>query len=401
MTYKYIAYTTDRRVVEGTVDAGTEDEAKARLRQSGYGVVSLKEARAPFSIRQSMPSLFGVKPREVAIFSRQLATLIERGINVFSALPILRDQARNPVFRDVLTEMIRDLEGGSSFADAMGRHPQAFPPLYSRMLRVGETTGSLHEVLRRVAEYVEKEQAALKRVKGAMVYPALILLLSCGVIAILFTFTVPSLIGVFDEFEADLPLVTSILITTVDLVKGYGPYIVPLTIVVLALALRYARTGPGRERLDVILWRLPIIGSIVSQREMARFSRTMSLSLDSGLPMTDAMDLVIQTAGNSAARKALEDIRARMIDGQSLSLSMASNGLFPPLLVQMAKVGEQVGTLSPDLATVADLYEQEIDERVEMLLSLMQPLLILILGLIVGFIAISVILPIYSAMGSI
>jgi len=401
MTYKYIAYTTDRRVVEGTVDAGTEDEAKASLRQSGYGVVSLREARAPFSIRQSMPSLFGVKPREVATFSRQLATLIERGVNIFSALPILRDQVRNPIFREVLTRMIRDLEGGSSFADAVGRHPQAFPPIYSRMLRVGETTGNLHEVLRRVAEYVEKEQAALKRVRGAMIYPALILLLACGVIAILFTFTVPSLIGVFDEFEADLPLMTRILITTVDLVKGYGLYVLPLTIAVLALALRHARTARGRQRLDTILLRVPIVGSIVAQREMARFSRTMSLSLDSGLPTTDAMDVVVQSAGNTAARRALEDVRARMLDGRSLSVSMSFNGLFPPLLVQMAKVGEQVGTLGPDLATVADLYEQEIDERVDMLLSLMQPLLILVLGVIVGFIALAVILPIYSAMGSI
>ncbi len=402
MPYKYVAYTTaDKRVVEGTIDVSTEELAKERLRQLGLSIVRLKATRPRFSIRRSMPTLFGVKARDVAAFSRQLATLVERGITAFSALQILKDQIRNPAFREIVTSMIQDLEQGSSFADAISRHPEAFPSIYSRMVRVGESTGNLEVVLRQVAEYIEKEKAAVKRVRKAMVYPALVLLLACGVVAIMVTVTLPPLLDMFNEFEAELPLPTKLLMAIVGLATGYWFYILPAIIGTVVLAVWYVKTPDGRERFDRLLLRIPIVGMIIAQREMARFSRTMAISLDAGLPMFEAMDLIIQTAQNSVIRSALQDMRTQMVEGRGLFQSMASNELFPALLVQMVKVGEQVGTLSKDLTTVADMYEQDVDDRVDTLLSLMQPALLLGVGLIVAFIAVSVVLPMYSIMGEI
>lgn len=399
MPYKYVAYTTaDKRVVEGTIDVSTEELAKERLRQLGLSIVRLKATRPRFSIRQSMPTLFGVKARDVAAFSRQLATLVERGITAFSALQILKDQIRNPAFREVVTSMIQDLEQGSSFADAISRHPEAFPSIYSRMVRVGESTGNLEVVLRQVADYIEKEKAAVKRVRKAMVYPALVLSLACGVVAIMVTVTLPPLLDMFNEFEAELPLPTKLLMAIVGFVTGYWFYILPVIIGTVVLAVWYVKTPDGREMFDRLLLRIPIVGMIIAQREMARFSRTMAISLDAGLPMFETMDLIIQTARNSVIRSALQDMRTQMVEGRGLFQSMASNELFPALLVQMVKVGEQVGTLSKDLTTVADMYEEDVDDRVDTLLSLMQPALLLGVGLIVAFIAVSVILPMYSIM---
>jgi len=401
MPYKYVAYTEDRRVVEGTIDVSTEGLAKEQLWQSGYRILSLKATRPVFNIHRSLPTLFGVKPRDVIAFSRQLATLVDRGINAFSALQVLRGQIRNPAFKETVTTMIQDLQEGSSFADAISRHPQAFPSIYSRMVRVGERTGNLQIVLRQVAEYIETEKAALKRVRKVMIYPALILLVASGVVAILVTFTLPPLLEMFNEFEAQLPWVTKVLISIVGFVTGHWFYIALVVIGAVVLAVWLAKTSAGRERFDRLLLRMPLIGPIVTQREMAHLSRTMSISLDAGLPMIEIMDLAVQSTSNTVIRKALEDIRTQILEGRGLFQSMAPNELFPPLLVQMVKIGEEVGTLTKDLTTVADLYEQEVDERVDLLLSMLQPLSILILGLIVAFIAVSVIVPIYSIMGSI
>jgi len=401
MPYRYTAYTIDKNVIEGTIDAEAEDLAKERLWQLGYKVISLKAIRPRLSFRQQFPTFFGVKSRDVIVFSRQVATLIERGVSPFSAIQVLREQIQNPSFREIVSTIIEDLKEGSSFAEAVSRHPQAFPTIYCRMVKVGEKTGNLQDVLKQVSEYMEKEKAALKRVKMAMIYPAFILLVACGVVAILMTFTLPPLIDMFTEFEAELPVTTKILIGTTGFVTGYWFYLAPAIVGAAVLAVLYIRTPIGRVRFDRLLLRTPLLGQIITKREMAHFSQTLSLSLNSGLPMVEAMDLAIRTSQNSVMVNALDGIRTQMIQGRGLYQSMSSNQVFPPLMVQMVNVGEQVGTLSKDLETVGDFYEQEVDERVNMMLSLMQPTLILILGLIVAFIAVSVIMPMYSIMGEI
>lgn len=401
MAYKYLAYRADRTVVEGTIDVATEGLAREALRRSGYKLLSLRAARPGLSIRRSMPALFGVKAHHVIAFSRQLATLVERGTTTLSALQLLRDQIRNIAFKEIVTAMIQDLQQGSSLAEAIGRHPQAFPPIYSRMVKVSEQTGNLEVVLRQIASYMEREKAALKRVSRAMIYPAFILLVASGAIAILVTFTLPPLMDLFDEFEAELPLVTKLLIGIVGFVDAYKFYLAAAIIGTAALAVWYVRTPAGRQGLDRLLLKIPVVGPIIALREMSHFSRTTSMLLEAGVPMPEIMDMAAQTSRNRVVREAIEDVRMEILKGQGLFRPLAANELFPPLLVQMVKVGEQAGTLSADLTAIADSHEQEVDERVNSLLSMLEPSLLVVLGLIVGFIAVSVIMPIYSIMGSI
>jgi len=256
MLYKYVAYTADKRVVEGTIDGSSESLTKEALRQSGYKVLSLKATRPPLSIRRSVPTFFGVKAHHVIAFSRQLATLVERGTVTLRALQILRDQTGNIVFKEVITAMIQDIQQGSSFAEAISKHPQAFPPIYSQMVKVSEQAGNLEVVLRQVARYMEREKTVLKKASGAMVYPAFILVLAAVVISLMVAFTLPPLLDMFAEFEAELPLTTKLLVGVGDFVGAYKFYMAAAIIGIVALAVWYVRKPAGRRRLDRLLLRM-------------------------------------------------------------------------------------------------------------------------------------------------
>jgi len=297
--------------------------------------------------------------------------------------------------------MIQDIQQGSSFAEAISKHPQAFPPIYSQMVKVSEQAGNLEVVLRQVARYMEREKAVLKKASRAMVYPAFLLLLAMVVITFMVVFTLPPLLDMFAEFEAELPITTKLLVGVGDLVGAYKFYMAAAIIGIVALAVWYVRRPAGRKKLDRLLLRTPLIGQITTLREMSHFSHTMSILLDAGLPMPEIMDSVAQTSRNRVVREAVEDMRRQMLQGRGLFACMDTKDMFPPLLVQVTKVGEQAGTLAGDLMAAADIYEQEVDEKVNTLFSVLQPVMLVSLGLIVAFIAISIIMPIYSIMGSI
>ena len=400
MPYKYVAYAQDKRLIEGTIDVSSSDLAKKTLWQSGYSIVSLKATRPKGGFARTLTISSGIKAHDVVFFTRQLATLVERGVNVLNALQVLRDQIRNPRFREAVTSIVQEIQQGSSFSRAIGNHPEAFPLVYSRMISVGEKTGELPLVLKQVADYMEKEKAAIKKLTRTFIYPAFILLVASVVVAILVNYTLPPLLELFEEFETGLPFPTKVLIFLVTFVTSYKFYLLAAAVLVIALAVWYIKSQAGRKRLDKFILRVPIVGTIIIESAMARFCRTMSLCLGSGLEMLESLDMVIQVTGNISIRRAVEDVKTKTLQGRGLFHSMASIELFPPLLIQIVRVGEEVGTLSSHLMTVAELYDQDIDERVSTMLALLQPILILLLGLIVGFIAVSVILPMYSIMGS-
>jgi type IV pilus assembly protein PilC len=401
MTYKYVAYTADRRLVKGKIDADAEDLAKEALWQRGYSVVRLKAARPGLSLHEAMPSFFGVKASDVITFSRHFATLIEKGVPAFRSLQILRDQTRSAAFKEVIATVMRDLQEGSPVGDAVGRHPRAFPPIYSRMVKVGEQTGNLGSVLRQVAGYMDRQKITKRKIRIAMVYPAVIMLVAAGVVAILITFALPPLLTMFDQFGSGLPLATRALVGFADFVTAYKLQLLGAAIGGSVAAVWCLRRPSVRQRLDRLLLRMPVIGPIITGREMFHLSHTLSISLDAGLPMSETMDLAVQTTQNSAARREIEELREQVLQGRGLSATMAASRLFPPLVVQVVKVGEEAGTLSEDMMTVADLYEREVDEKVEFFLSMLQPALLLMIGLGVAFIAIAVIMPIYTMMGTI
>ena len=401
MAYRYVAYDADRKVVEGTIEVATEALAREALQRSDYRLLVLKAARPKLSARQLFPTLFRVKTRDVIVFSRLLATLLERGTDIIAALQLLREQVGNSVLREVVSSIIQEINQGSSFSDAIARHPNAFPVAYRQMLKVGERTGNLEVLLKQIADYMERERTALAKATRALVYPAFILLAAVGVIGIMMTVVLPSLMETFTQVDAELPLTTKLLIALSGFLSSYKFNLLGVGLGITLLLFWYIRRPAGRRNLDRLLVRLPFIGRINLLREMSHFSRTTSMMLKAGVPMTEIMNMVVQMARNGVLRDALDEVRREMLKGQGLYRPMAANELFPRLLVQIVRVGEEAGTLSDDLAVVTEFYTQEIDERISSLLTLMEPCIFLVLGLVVAFIAVSVIMPIYTVMGAV
>jgi len=401
VAYRYVAYDADRKVVEGTIEVATEALAREALQRSDYRLLVLNATRPKLSARQLFPTLFGVKTRDVIVFSRLLATLLERGTDIIAALQLLREQVGNSVLREVVSSIIQEINQGSSFSDAIARHPNAFPVAYRQMLKVGERTGNLEVLLKQIADYMERERTALAKATRALVYPAFILLAAVGVIGIMMTVVLPSLMETFTQVDAELPLTTKLLIALSGFLSSYKFNLLGVGLGITLLLFWYIRRPAGRRNLDRLLVRLPFIGRINLLREMSHFSRTTSMMLKAGVPMTEIMNMVVQMARNGVLRDALDEVRREMLKGQGLYRPMAANELFPRLLVQIVRVGEEAGTLSDDLAVVTEFYTQEIDERISSLLTLMEPCIFLVLGLVVAFIAVSVIMPIYTVMGAV
>jgi type IV pilus assembly protein PilC len=400
LLYKYVAFAPSGEQVSGSVDAANEDIAERTLWDWHYKVVLIRAIKPRPTIDQLLPSLFGIKPRDIVNFSRHLATLVESGIPLLSAIELLQGQSKGP-FARVLGEIGRDLNNGSPFSAAIAQHKTIFPPIYSRLMEVGERTGSLETVLRRVAVHIEKEQAIVKRVRGAMAYPAFIVLLAAVVVSILVTTALPPLTSLFDEFNTGLPLPTRILIGVSSFATAYKLHMLVAALIFVAVIAWYIRQPSGRRQLDYLFVRLPVIGMINIQSNVSRFSRTMAMLLRAGLPLTDIMELVLQTTQNQIIRDELSTVREELMRGEGLAKPFGRSRLFPSMLSQVVSVGEETGALDTNLDTLAEFYAAEVDERVTALTGMVQPAMTLGIGLVVAFIAISIIMPMYSIMGHI
>ena len=398
MLYKYVAFAPSGEQVTGSVDAANEDIAERTLWDWHYKVVLLQLVKPKPRLDQLIPSLFGVKSREVINFSRHLATLVESGIALLQAIELLQNQSKGP-FARVLGEISRDLNNGSPFSTAIAQHRTIFPPIYSRLMEVGERTGSLETVLRRVAFHMEKDQAILKRVRGAMAYPAFVIVLAIVVVGVLVTTALPPLVSLFDEFNTTLPLPTRMLIGLSKFATAYKIHMLVVAVVVVGVVAWYVRQPSGRRQLDYLLVKLPLIGAINIQSNVSRFSRTMAMLLRAGLPLSDIMELVLQTTQNQIIRDELTDVREELMRGEGLAKPLGRSRLFPSMLSQVVSVGEETGALDTNLDTLAEFYATEVDEKVTALTAMVQPAMTLGIGLVVAFIAISIIMPMYSIMG--
>jgi len=403
MAYKYVAYTSERKVIEGTINVEDANIAERALEQAGYQVVSLKPVTPGLSIKQLMPTLSGakVKPQDVIAFSRQLARLISSGAGLMPALGLLRGEVSSKAFREIISEIIEDLKKGKPFSEAISRHPQAFPKLYSRLIEVGEQTGELEVALGEVASHMEKQRAITKKVSRAMLYPTMVLLLAGGVIILLVTVALPALTGLFAGLDVELPLPTKILLGISDFVNAHKLQLLPIGALVPMLAIWYVRRPAGRRKFDELLLRVPLIGPINHKSEISRICRTMSMLLRAGLPLSEIMGIVHHTTQNTALRHALRQVHKELLQGGGLSGPMSQNKLFPQLVTQMVMVGEETGTLESNLATVADSYEADAEERSAAFTSMIEPVMTIFIALVVGFIALSVIMPMYSVLGAV
>jgi type IV pilus assembly protein PilC len=400
LAYRYVAFTASGEQVRGLIEAPTEEVAERALWDWGYKIVSLRRSWTAPQLDKLLPTLFGIKPQEIITLCQQMATLVESGIAVLPALELLGKQAR-PRLQRVLEDIVQAIKQGAPFSDALREHPQVFPPIFSRMIAIGERTGNLEMVLRQLAAHMEKEQGIIKRVRGAMAYPAFLILLAVGVVCILVTTALPPLLGLFDEFNAEPPLPTRILLGVTHFATAYKLHMLVVLVAAVAIGASYVRRPSGRRQLDYLLLRLPLLGRITVLSNTSRFSRTMSILLRAGLPLSEVMELILQTTQNRVVREAMEGVRDKLLRGEGLSKPLASSKIFPPMLVQMVEVGEETGTLDSNLETMADFYAREVDERINAMTAMIQPALTLAMGGMVAFIAISIIMPMYSIMHSI
>ena len=401
MTYKYRAYTLDKKIVQGNLDAASESMAEAALYQAGYQrVLSLREVPPGPNLETLIPTLFGIKTRDVIDFSQQLATLFESGIPILTALQLLEGQAPKAAMKRIISVIVEEIRGGSPFSQVLGKYPQAFSNTYCQVIKASEQAGNLEVGLRQMASYMEKQVTTKQKITRAMIYPAVVLLLAVGVVGLLITVALPPLVSLFTSLDAELPGTTRLLMAVADFTINYKFYLLGGLLILITAVFGYVRLPAGRLNLDKLLLKLPIIGTINLERNMQQFCQITSMLLKAGLRLPQIIGLATQTVGNKIIRQALTDVTAKLVQGEGLSQPMAENPLFPPLLVEMIVMGEHTGTMDNTLATLADYYEKRVDQRVGILTSMLEPLVTVFVGLVVIFIALSMITPLYSVLRS-
>jgi len=389
MIYQYVAYNESGEIVKGKVPANGEEAATDLLGYVGYQAISLKPYVPFLNLEKLWASFFPVKPEEVVLLYRQLAMLLESGTDIVASLELLQEQSVNPTLKRVLGEVISNLRGGNQLSRALGKHPQVFPSIYCRLLSVGEQSGDLETVLTQVADYMEKEAATAKETKAALMLPAITAIIAVVAIGVLVTLVLPGFGSLYSSLGVDLPPMAQMLITIASMVQSYWMYLILAVLSVAGLALIYIKTPGGRYKWDRLLLSLPRVGRVRHLGELARCCRSMSLLFHSGLPLTEVMPLVIQGSGNTAIAKALSDVQQDMVKGEGLSRPMAKNKLFLPMMVQMVRVGEETGNLDVTLLAVARSYEAEAEDKMRSLIALIPPAMTLILGGVVGLIAVT------------
>jgi type IV pilus assembly protein PilC len=401
MTYKYTAYTEDRKIVHGRLDVVSESLAESALYQAGYRqILSLTEIAPGPSLERLLPSLFGVKTREVIDFANQLASLVESGISLLTALELLGEQAPKKALKKIITGLAEEIREGGSFSQALGHYPRVFHDTYCQVIKASEQTGSLEAGLKHAAAYTEKLAMANQKIKRALLYPAFVLLMAVAVAVLLITVALPPLVNLFQSLGANLPWMTRTLIAVTDFVFAYKLYILGIIVLLVFSAVLSWRLPSVKLARDNIVLKIPVIGNIVIERSMQHFCQTASMLLKAGLRLPMIMDVTIQANRNRVIRQAFEQVREKLVQGEGLSLPMSETALFPTLLVEMTAVGEKTGAMDATLATLADFYEKKIDRNIDTLITMIEPALTVAVGLVVLFIALSVITPLYTILRS-
>jgi len=392
--YKWEGKTTKGVVKKGETEAPNEAAIRTHLRQQN--IIPTKIAPKGKEIKISLPFKKKVKQRPIAIFTRQLATMIDAGLPLVQSLEILASQQESKVFKDIIREIREDVEGGSTFAGALKKHPATFNELYTNLVVAGEEGGILDTILTRLSNYIEKAEALKKKVKSALVYPATIVGVAVIVVMILMIFVIPVFETMFKSSGQTLPLPTLITVTLSKFVKKYVIIIIPGLILLFLLIEKYYQTEKGKAVVDRLLLKLPIFGPLFQKIAVARFSRTLGTLVSSGVPILDGLNIVSKASGNKTIETAILNARASIREGETIAEPLSRSGNFPPMVIQMISVGESAGALDSMLSKIADFYEEEVDVAVGNLTSLLEPLLMVFLGVVIGGVVISMYLPIFQ-----
>ena len=393
-TYKYTAKERSGKTLKGSFESGTKDEAIQMLRKKDVVIISLEEERKKTSLIPGLKFKKGVKLDEIVIFSRQLATMVDAGIPLVNALDILGEQMENQTFKNVILKIRDDVETGSSLSEALAKHSNIFSELFMNMVRAGESSGMLDEILDRVALYLEKTSSLQKKIKSALVYPIAVVIMALGITVFLMVKVIPVFKDIYEGFGAALPKPTAVLISISDFMTHYFYVAIGIAIAAGFALMRYLKSDQGKLAFDRFKLNVPIFGTLVRKIAVGKFTRTLSTLIRSGVPILNSLEIVGKTSGNKVMEIAVEGVRQNVKEGEAIAEPLGKSGVFPPMVVRMVSVGEQTGELEKMLSKIADFYDEQVDAAVTGLTSLIEPLIIAFLGIVVGGIVICMFLPI-------
>jgi type IV pilus assembly protein PilC len=397
-TFAYTGRTRDGQTVTGEQTADSADAAVAALRRDQVLVTKISPAKGKAQAKKDKPGKTGkkVKAKNLAVFTRQFSVMIDAGLPLVQCLDILGSQEEDKNFSTVILQTRSDVEGGASLADAMRKHPKTFDPLFTNMIAAGEAGGILDTILKRLATYIEKAVKLTGQVKSAMIYPVAVIVIAALVVGVILWKVIPTFASLFAGLGADLPLPTRVVIGLSNAIVSYGIFMIGGLFGVGYAIRQYYATDNGRHVIDSLLLKLPILGDILRKIAVARFCRTLATLISSGVPILDGLDITARTSGNVIVEDAILETRKSIERGETISAPLKDTGVFPPMVTQMIGVGEATGALDTMLAKIADFYEEEVDTAVAGLLTLLEPVMIAILGVVVGGIVIAMYLPIFD-----
>ncbi len=386
------------KIEGGVIVAENKEAVRARLRRQQIIVTQVKEQGKEIAF----PLLRGgVSQKELAVFTRQFSVMIDAGLPLVQCIEILGTQSENKVFQKVLLQVRQDVESGATLADSMRKHPKVFDELYSNMIAAGEAGGILDTILQRLAVYIEKAVKLRRAVRSAMIYPTAVISIAALVVAIILWKVIPTFAALFAGLGAELPLPTRIVIAASNFLGRYFLLLIFVLAAIIYAIKRYHGTYKGRRVIDGLLLRSPVLGIVLRKIAVARFCRTLATLVSSGVPILEALEITAKTAGNAIVEDAIMATRKSIEEGKTISEPLKDTEVFPPMVVHMIAVGEQTGALDAMLSKIADFYEEEVDAAVENMLTLLEPIMILFLGIVIGGIVISMYLPMFDLLGKI
>jgi len=385
------------KISKGSLEGESREAVSAKLRQMGYIILDLEQQSALAALGQLKIGGGKVKPKDITIFSRQFATMINAGLSLTKCLSILAAQTESEALRTIIGAISRDVESGQSLSDSLARHPKTFPPIFVNMVRAGETGGVLDEVLIRLADHFESEQALKGKVKSAMTYPIAMGGLVLVILVAMMVFVVPTFERMFASMGGELPFMTQVLVNISDFVSGIGGLFVLIGAVAANFAFKFwVGTSSGRFIWDSFKLRAPVFGQLTRKVALARFTRTFGTLVSAGVPILSALDIVADTAGNEVVAREVKKARSAIKEGEAIAKPLADSKVFPSMLVQMIAVGEETGALDAMLNKIADFYDEEVSAQVDALTSLIEPLMMATLGGVVGAMVVALYMPMFQ-----
>lgn len=396
--YEYTARDVTGKVLAGAIEAESDATVTQKLREMGFFITNLHRKTEPVGVGEWFAKFKGIGLKDLAVFSRQFSTMVNAGLSLVRTLAILEDQTTQKQLKEVIAAVRTDIEGGATLSSALGKHPAAFSNLYVNMVKAGEAGGVLDDVLIRLANFLEKELTLRQKIKSATTYPVLLATAAIGALLFMTVVIIPQFASFFKELgsNAQLPLPTQIAMGVSTILRKFWYLIIGVLGGTLYAVRTYVKTPQGKGHYDLVKLRLPILGAVNKKIIIARFSRTFGTLVASGVPIMQSLEVVGKAIDNVQVARAVESVRASIREGESIAVPLQASGMFPPMVIQMVKVGEETGALETMLNKVADFYDAEIDNTVASLTSILEPILIVGMGIVIGAMLISLYLPIFN-----